>query len=100
MCHRVESICVATPAIVPARGRALARLFAGTAVGPVVEAGTQLTYARRVTIRELDRARDRAGVEAVDTAFETASVFDVAIGPRTIELVERPLAQPLTKRYS
>ncbi len=53
-----------------------------------------------LTIRELDRATDRAGVEAIDTAFETASIFDVAIGPRRLELVERVLEKPLTKRYS
>lgn len=53
-----------------------------------------------VTIRELDRKRDRKGVEAIDTAFETTSVFDLVTSARAIELVERPLATPLTKRYS
>jgi GNAT superfamily N-acetyltransferase len=52
------------------------------------------------TVRELDRGRDRKGVEAIDTGFETTSVFDLVTGPRAIELVERPLATPLTKRYS
>ncbi len=52
------------------------------------------------TIRELDRANDRIGVEAIDTSFETATVFDLVTTPRAIELVERPLAQPITKRYS
>jgi ribosomal protein S18 acetylase RimI-like enzyme len=51
------------------------------------------------TVRALHRDRDRAGVEAVDTAFETATVFDLAASGRRIELVERTLAQPLTKRY-
>lgn len=51
-------------------------------------------------IRALDRTRDRAGVEAVDTAFETTSVFDLAITPRAIELVERTLEWPLRKAYS
>ena len=51
-------------------------------------------------IRELDRRRDRKGVEAIDTSFETQTVFDVRTTPRSIELVERPLAAPLTKRYS
>lgn len=51
-------------------------------------------------IRPLDRARDQAGVAAIDTSFETTSVFDVVTGPRTIELVERPLPAPLTKRYA
>jgi ribosomal protein S18 acetylase RimI-like enzyme len=53
-----------------------------------------------VTIRELDRKRDRKGVEAIDTSFETATVFDMVTTPRTIELVERTLAAPLVKRYS
>ncbi len=53
-----------------------------------------------ITIRALDRDADRAGVLAIDTAFETTSVFDVVTGPRAIELVLRPLAAPLAKRYS
>jgi GNAT superfamily N-acetyltransferase len=53
-----------------------------------------------ITIRELDRKTDRRGVEAIDTTFETSTVFDVVTTPRTIELVERPLAQPIAKRYS
>jgi hypothetical protein len=28
-------------------------------------------------IRELHRTKDRKGVEAIDTAFETSSVFDM-----------------------
>jgi hypothetical protein len=52
------------------------------------------------TIRELDRKTDRRGVEAIDTAFETTSVFDVVTTDRSIELVERPLEKPLVKRYS
>ncbi|HET9622567.1 MAG TPA: GNAT family N-acetyltransferase [Kofleriaceae bacterium] len=51
------------------------------------------------TVRALHKNRDRQGVEAVDTAFETASVFDVVTRARQIELVERTLAQPLVKRY-
>jgi len=53
-----------------------------------------------MTIRELDRKTDRRAVEAIDTSFETDSVFDVVTRTRAIELVERRLAQPLTKRYS
>jgi ribosomal protein S18 acetylase RimI-like enzyme len=53
-----------------------------------------------VEIRELDRARDRRGVEAIDTTFETASVFDLVSAPRALELVVRPLAAPIAKRYS
>jgi ribosomal protein S18 acetylase RimI-like enzyme len=52
------------------------------------------------TIRELDRKADRRGVEAIDTTFETRSVFDVVTTPRRIELVERALDRPLAKTYS
>jgi GNAT superfamily N-acetyltransferase len=52
-----------------------------------------------ITVRELDRVRDRRGVEVIDTAFQTASVFELVTGSRSIELVERPLETPLTKRY-
>lgn len=53
-----------------------------------------------VTVRSLDRVADRRGVEAIDTSFETTSVFDLVTTERKIELVERALPQPLTKRYS
>jgi ribosomal protein S18 acetylase RimI-like enzyme len=53
-----------------------------------------------VEIRPLDRARDRRGVEAIDTTFETDLVFDVVTTDRRIELVERRLERPLAKRYS
>src|SRR5258706_8514953 len=53
-----------------------------------------------ITIRKLDRATDRRGVEAIDTSFQTTSVFDVVTHERSIELVERVLEQPRTKRYS
>jgi GNAT superfamily N-acetyltransferase len=53
-----------------------------------------------MTIRELDRKRDRRGVEAIDTAFLTTSVFDVVATDRRIELVERALPTPLRKSYS
>ncbi len=53
-----------------------------------------------LTIREIDRTRDRRGMEAIDTAFDTDAIFDVVIAPRSIEIVERKLEQPLTKRYS
>jgi len=52
------------------------------------------------TIRELNRNRDRRGVEAIETAFETDVVFDLVAGGRRIELVERRLDRPMTKRYS
>jgi ribosomal protein S18 acetylase RimI-like enzyme len=52
------------------------------------------------SIRALNRTRDRRGVEAIDTAFETDVVFDLVIAGHSIELVERRLDGPLTKRYS
>jgi ribosomal protein S18 acetylase RimI-like enzyme len=52
------------------------------------------------TFRALDRVADRRSVEAIDTTFETTSVFELAAGTRTLELVERPVAHPLAKRYS
>jgi ribosomal protein S18 acetylase RimI-like enzyme len=52
-----------------------------------------------IAIREMDLVADRPEVEAIDTSFETASVFDVVVTPRRIELVERALAVPLVKRY-
>lgn len=53
-----------------------------------------------ITIRKLNRSRDRRGVQAIDTAFETETVFDLVTSARHIELVPRRLDQPLTKRYS
>lgn len=52
-----------------------------------------------VAIREMDRTRDRRGVAAIDTAFETSRIYDVALAPHRIELVERTLEAPLVKRY-
>jgi ribosomal protein S18 acetylase RimI-like enzyme len=51
-------------------------------------------------IRPLDRKTDRRGVEAVDTAFDTDTVFDLETSARGIQLVERRLERTLTKRYS
>lgn len=53
-----------------------------------------------MTIRELDRKRDRRAVEAIDTGFETATIFELAATPRALELVETPLPAPIVKRYS
>lgn len=50
-------------------------------------------------IRDLDRRADRRAVEAIDTGFETGSVFELVTGPRRVELVERALPAPITKRY-
>jgi GNAT superfamily N-acetyltransferase len=48
----------------------------------------------------MDLDADRAGVAAIDTAFETRTIYDVAVGPRRLELVPRTLAAPLVKRYA
>lgn len=51
------------------------------------------------TIRDLDRKKDRKAVEAIDTAFETKTVFELVTSARRIDLVERELEVPLIKRY-
>lgn len=51
-------------------------------------------------VRDLDRTHDRAAVEAIDTGFETDAVFDLVRHPRSLELAERRLEAPMTKRYS
>lgn len=55
-----------------------------------------------IAIRAIDRKADRRAVSAItqiDTSFEASSVYDVVVGARAIELVARPLATPLVKRY-
>lgn len=51
------------------------------------------------SLRDLDRRRDRASVLALDTSFETSSIFEVVATTRTVELREQPLPAPRTKRY-
>ncbi|CAN5874032.1 N/A [soil metagenome] len=53
-----------------------------------------------MTIRELDRKRDTRGVAAIDTTFQTSTIFDVVTAPRGLELRERTLTQALVKTYS
>ena len=53
-----------------------------------------------LTIRPVDRRRDRAAVSALDTSFETGTIYDVVVGPRSLELVERALPAPRRKSYS
>lgn len=52
-----------------------------------------------VTIREMNRGHDRPGVEAIDTAFTTSSIYEVAVSPRGLAITLRTLAAPRTKRY-
>jgi ribosomal protein S18 acetylase RimI-like enzyme len=54
--------------------------------------------ARLVVIREM-QAHDRSGVAALETVFETSTVYDVVTTARRVELVPRALAVPLVKRY-
>jgi GNAT superfamily N-acetyltransferase len=42
---------------------------------------------------------DRAGVLAIDTSFETSSIYDVVVTPLRIDLVLRLLAAPRVKTY-
>jgi ribosomal protein S18 acetylase RimI-like enzyme len=65
-------------------------------IAPVRSSG----YTVVILIRALNPTTDRSGVEAIDTTFETSSVFELVTTDRRIELVERPLATPLAKRYS
>jgi ribosomal protein S18 acetylase RimI-like enzyme len=51
-------------------------------------------------IRELDKTSDRRAIEALDTGFETDVIFELVTQRRSIELVERQLELPITKRYS
>lgn len=53
-----------------------------------------------MNIRELDKTRDRAAIEAIDTSFETDVIFELEARPRGMYLVERKLDRPMTKRYS
>lgn len=53
-----------------------------------------------LNIRELNRRRDRAAVEAIDTGFETDVIFNVVTRERGITLEETRLPQAITKRYS
>ncbi len=50
-------------------------------------------------IRPADRSADRRAVSAIDTSFETSSIFEAVVTPRSLELVERTLATPKVKRY-
>jgi GNAT superfamily N-acetyltransferase len=51
------------------------------------------------SVREMNRKADRRGVEGIDTSFETASIYEVVMTQRRIELLERPLPAPRLKRY-
>jgi len=52
-----------------------------------------------ITVREMHRKTDRPAVEAIDTAFETTAIYDVAVTARRVELVLRTLGSPRIKRY-
>jgi ribosomal protein S18 acetylase RimI-like enzyme len=51
-------------------------------------------------VRTLDKLKDRRSVEAIDTGFETDTIFELVTHDRSLELVERKLQKPLLKRYS
>ena len=47
----------------------------------------------------LDPKADRAGVLALETVFETPTIYDVVVGARRIELVENRLETPLVQLH-
>ena len=49
-------------------------------------------------IRAYEEA-DQPGVMAIETVYETETIFDVVVDARRIELVEKKLAAPRVKRY-
>jgi ribosomal protein S18 acetylase RimI-like enzyme len=51
------------------------------------------------TIRKVDRKNDRRAVSAIDTSFETSSIYEVLVGTRMLELVVRHVGTPISKRY-
>ena len=51
--------------------------------------GTRRCKVRAMTIRDLDRTTDRRAVEAIDTTFETSTVFDVVTSERSLLLALR-----------
>lgn len=53
-----------------------------------------------LSIRPLEKKQDRRALEAIDTGFETDVVFDMVLGERGLELVERKLERAIVKRYS
>ena len=53
----------------------------------------------RAVIRAYEDA-DRAGVMAIETVYETKTIYEVVVTARRIELVEQPLPAPRVKRYS
>jgi GNAT superfamily N-acetyltransferase len=52
-----------------------------------------------VTVRDMTPA-DRPGIAALDTSFETTTIFEVRVTSHRFELVERTLPAPITKRYA
>ncbi|HLI65699.1 MAG TPA: GNAT family N-acetyltransferase [Caulobacteraceae bacterium] len=50
-------------------------------------------------IRPAGLAADRSAILALDTGFETRSVFELRQGARDLALVERPLDAPLRKSF-
>jgi ribosomal protein S18 acetylase RimI-like enzyme len=51
-------------------------------------------------VRALDKARDRREIEAIDTGFETDTIFELVVEPRSLTLRERKLHAPRHKAYS
>ena len=51
------------------------------------------------TIRAVNRRADQRAVSAIDTSFETSTIFEVDASARELRLVEKTLAAAKTKRY-
>jgi ribosomal protein S18 acetylase RimI-like enzyme len=51
------------------------------------------------TVRAMDREADAAAVAALETVFETWTIYDVEADRLKIEMTERKLDQPRVKRY-
>lgn len=52
-----------------------------------------------IEIRAIDRSQEHAGVAAIDTAFETSTIYELAIESTRLVLREIALATPHLKRY-
>jgi ribosomal protein S18 acetylase RimI-like enzyme len=52
-----------------------------------------------IAVRTAQLPQDAAAILALDTGFTTSAIFDVAATPSGFELCERPLPEPIRKRF-
>jgi GNAT superfamily N-acetyltransferase len=50
-------------------------------------------------IREVDRKADRRSISAIDTSFETQTIYEVAVATHSLGLVERTVEPAIRKAY-